>query len=217
MKFNYLLGVVASFCILTTACNSNDKQVQADLERLDNYLDSIKKDAPAYSAQTWNEIEKEYNTTVEKVQEKSTELSAEANTKLEEVRAEYNALKEKYNTYVREEKAKNDYKVKIRKSLFGDQLVGDDMDFNFVTGKNALSVYERFVNNVKDNKDEYSREDWDEIKVLYEALDTRKNEIEKDLSSSDNLKIARKKIEFAAIKSIRRPLAKVKENEEAKQ
>jgi hypothetical protein len=40
---------------------------------------------------------------------------------------------------------------------------------------------------------EYTREDWDEIKVLYEALDTRKNTVEKDLASSDNMKIAGKK------------------------
>jgi hypothetical protein len=69
---------------------------------------------------------------------------------------------------------------------------------------------------VKKNQNSYSREDWDEIKVLYEALDTRKNEIEKDLPSSDNLKIAKLKVQFAAIKSVKRPLSKVEENEEAK-
>ena len=55
-----------------------------------------------------------------------------------------------------------------------------------------LSVYDRFVNTVKENREKYSSEDWDEIKTLYEALDTRKNEIEKDLQgSNDNLKIAK--------------------------
>jgi len=53
--------------------------------------------------------------------------------------------------------------------------------------------------------------------VLYEALDTRKNEVEKNLSTKDNLKIAKEKIRFASIESIERPLSKVSENSDAKQ
>jgi hypothetical protein len=39
----------------------------------------------------------------------------------------------------------------------------------------SLGVYDQFVNTVQTNKDKYSREDWDEIKLMYEALDSRKN------------------------------------------
>ena len=67
------------------------------------------------------------------------------------------------------------------------------------------------------NKDNYTREDWDEIKVLYEALDTRKNAVEKDLSGSDNLKIAGLKVRFASIKATHRGGTKGAENEAAKQ
>jgi hypothetical protein len=43
---------------------------------------------------------------------------------------------------------------------------------------------------VQANKDKYSREDWDEIKLMYEALDSRKNTVEKEgLSSEDNRKL----------------------------
>jgi hypothetical protein len=48
-----------------------------------------------------------------------------------------------------------------------------------VNATNILGVYDQFVNTVKDNKDNYSREDWDEIKLMYEALDSRKNTVEK--------------------------------------
>ncbi len=70
---------------------------------------------------------------------------------------------------------------------------------------------------VADNKSTYSREDWDEINVLYEALDTRKNAVEKDLKSADNMKIAGLKIRFASIAATHRGGTKVKENAEAKQ
>ena len=90
------------------------------------------------------------------------------------------------------------------------------MKFEFVTGANILGVYKNFVDVVADNKKLYSREDWDEINVLYEALDSRKNAVEKDLASSDNLKIAGLKIRFASIAATHRGGTKVKENAESK-
>jgi hypothetical protein len=47
-----------------------------------------------------------------------------------------------------------------------------------VNATNILGVYDQFVNTVKDNKDNYSREDWDEIKLMYE-LDSRKIRLKK--------------------------------------
>jgi hypothetical protein len=91
------------------------------------------------------------------------------------------------------------------------------MQFGYVTANNALSVYDNFVNTVAANKNKYTREDWDEIKVLYEALDTRKNEIEKDLDGKDNRKIAGLKIRFASIKALQRGGSKGTENRQAKE
>ena len=69
-----------------------------------------------------------------------------------------------------------------------------------------------------ENKNKYTREDWDEVKVLYEALDTRKNVVEKEgLKSADNLNIAKQKVRYSAIKSTHRGVSKIAENTEAKQ
>jgi hypothetical protein len=73
------------------------------------------------------------------------------------------------------------------------------------------------VHTAEDNKDNYTREDWDEVKLMYEALDSRKNTVEKEgLSSKDNLKIAGLKIKFAAMAKVNRVGAKGDEMAEAK-
>src|SRR5688500_9304707 len=98
MKINYLLGMLASLCVVATSCSSdNDKEIQADLNVLDTYLDKDKSEDPVYTAQKWDEIQEEYNETIVKVQEGGKELSNTATAKLEEVKTEYNNLKEKYN------------------------------------------------------------------------------------------------------------------------
>jgi hypothetical protein len=47
------------------------------------------------------------------------------------------------------------------------------MNFDWVNKDNIHNVYQQFVHTVED-KDAYSREDWDEVKLMYEALDSRK-------------------------------------------
>ena len=91
-------------------------------------------------------------------------------------------------------------------------------EFQPVNKTNILSVYENFVSTVEKNKDAYSREDWDEIKLYYEALDTRKNTVENEgWSGSDNMKIATIKFKFAPLLKANRMGSKAEENSEAKE
>jgi uncharacterized protein DUF6565 len=217
-RFPFLAAVAVTLSVTFISCDSADSAVEQDLNRLGSYLDSVKKATPEYTEKRWDDIKSEYNETIAKIDVANAKLSDGANKKLESVKADYNQLKDDYTSHIQasnQQKA-DAYKTNIRKALLGEEQLASDMQFNFVTGKNALAVYDRFVTTVKENQNTYSREDWDEIKVLYEALDNRKNEIEKDLPTSDNMKIAKLKVQFAGIKSVKRPLSKVDENEAAK-
>jgi trehalose-6-phosphatase len=124
---------------------------------------------------------------------------------------------ELYRTNYLEHQEKNQ-KPQFRATLFGNDNIGDDISFTWVNKDNILSVFDKFTSTVTENKDTYSREDWDEIKMLYEALGTRKNTVEKEgLSSSDNMKIASIKVKFAPMLAINRAGEKSKENAEAKE
>jgi hypothetical protein len=127
---------------------------------------------------------------------------------------------EEYKTNVLSAKEKSeaaDSKTVVYKTLLGPDYVSDDLKFNWVNKDNILSVYDNFVNTVQKNKDSYSREDWDEIKIVYEALDSRKNTVEKEgLSSHDNNKIAGLKLKFAPMYTLNRMGAKSDENAAAK-
>ena len=109
-------------------------------------------------------------------------------------------------------------KQQLRNALFGEGKIGDDMSFEWVNAGNIHSVYQTFIHTAEDNKDSYSREDWDEIKLMYEALDSRKNTVEKEgLSKDDNREIAALKFKFAPMMKVNRMGAKSEEMKEAKQ
>jgi hypothetical protein len=203
------------------ACNNSaNDEAKQDAALLSQYVDSVATLTPVYTQENWTTIDNAYQERAMKAEAKLETLEAEDKARAEASKVKYAELKATYAAKIkeREEAAKTpDYRQTLRSSLFGEGKVGNDMQFAFVTGSNILSVYQNFVDKVADNKKEYTREDWDEIKVLYEALDTRKNEVEKDLSSGDNMKIAGLKVRFASIVATHRGGAKVRENAASKE
>ena len=106
----------------------------------------------------------------------------------------------------------------LRDRLFGAGKIGSDMSFNWVNKDNILSVYDNFFESYKQNKSDFTREDYDEIKLMFEALDARKNTVEKEgLSGEDNRKIASIKFKFSPMFKTNRVGAKSRENQEAKE
>lgn len=204
------------------ACETADTESRKNADMVVVYVDSIQNLTPEYSNENWSNLDKGYQERIVIAEKDMDKLDEETKAKLEESKAKYNALKDSYENNIREKEQQmaattNNYKTTLRNALFGEGAIGEDMQFNYVTGANLHDVYKRFVNTVQDNKDNYSREDWDEIKVLWEALDTRKNTVEKDAPNGDNTKIAGLKIKFGAIKATNRGGTKGEENREAKE
>lgn len=220
-----LLGITSVFAFFTSCKDEKKVQAQKSIDSYVTYVDSLGNIESSDTVANWDEIDANY-------QMKSTEAeSALANlennekeqTRLNESRAKYEALKAKMEADMQ---AKNDVPAVVegngaRKSLkntfFGEGKIGDDMNFSWVNKNNVLEVYSNFVNTAQKNKDSYSREDWDEIKLMYEALDSRKNTVEKEgLSSSDNMKIASLKVQFAPMFTLNRMGSKSEETAKAK-
>ena len=106
----------------------------------------------------------------------------------------------------------------LRDRLFGAGKIGSDMSFDWVNKDNILSVYENFFESYKKNKSDFTREDYDEVKLLFEALDSRKNTVEKEgLTTNDNNQIASIKLKFSPMFKVNRVGAKSRENQEAKE
>ena len=227
MKKTHLMIAAAIVMIGFTACDA--KKETQHVEVLTTYVDSIEGITPVYTTENWTAIDNGYQLRLTEAEKEYAALDAESKAKADASKAKYEALKAKYELKMKEQEMKTmmetnananaapNFRKVLRDRLFGEGKIGDDMQFGFVTAANILGVYQNFVDAIADNKNNYTREDWDEINVLYEALDTRKNAVEKDLKTSDNLKIAGLKIRYAAINSTHRGGTKVKENTEAKQ
>jgi len=220
MKRKHLLFGIALIAIGFTSCK-DEKQAQAE-KTINNYVvyvDSVKNVTAAELKENWQDIEIDYQQMAGEAEVALADLKD--NTAAQE---RFNASKDKYETLKAQMEAEiaaanaaANPKQQLRNALFGEGKVGEDMNFDWVNAGNILSVYRTFVHTAEDNKDKYSREDWDEIKLMYEALDSRKNTVEKEgLTSEDNGKISGLKVKFSSMYTVNRIGAKSEEAAEAK-
>lgn len=216
------LKIILAILTVTLSVMSCKKEAENDaevnLEKYRMYIDSIEKIS-----------EKEAIANLELIDIKNIETKTEAEVSIEmsndkeelsKKLNEYSVQYDKFRSNIIAEKSKIEATSgtsKIRMSLLGSAAVGNDMKFTWVNKDNILKVYDNFISTVQKNKEAYSREDWDEIKLLYEALDTRKNTVEKEgLSGEDNRKIAGLKLKFAPMYTLNRTGSKSEENSDAK-
>jgi hypothetical protein len=215
MKNTQLLFGIAFVAMGFTSCK-DEKAAQAEktIDAYVVYVDSIKNVTAENAKTNWKSIENEYATRAEKAEMALADIkeNAKDQERIEASKAKYEAFKAELTAL-----AAPDPKQKTRDALFGVGKLGSDMNFDWVNAKNILSVYQQFVDTAQKNKDSYSREDWDEVKMMYEALDSRKNTVEKEgLTSEDNRKIAGLKLKFAPMYTLNRMGAKSEETAEAK-
>jgi len=222
-RFNLVLGTVL---VAAGAVSCKDEAKQTAEHNVDHYVvfvDSVNGLDAAERAANWAAIDAEHQ---RRVSEAETALTAlendEASAKrIEESKAKYDGVKmaAENEAKAKAEAAATPAGTPLADKFFGPgNVVGNDMTFSWVNKDNILDVYTKFYETFDAEKDEYSRQDLDKVKAWYEALDARKNTVEKEgLSSSDNGKIANIKLKFAPKFRWERMTAKGEENKDAKE
>ena len=220
----WLLGV-ALIALGFTSCK-DEKEVHAEkaVDTYVVYVDSVEKVSNEDAQKNWEGIDAVYQLRMSEAEANLANLkdSIKAKERIDASRVRYEALRAKYAV---KNQVENDgqsqapnSKQQLRNALFGEGKIGDDMNFDWVNAANIHGVYQDFIHTAENNKDSYSREDWDEIKLMYEALDSRKNTVEKEgLTKEDNKKIAGLKFKFAPMLKVNRMGAKSEEMKEAKE
>lgn len=216
---NFLLGMAVIAAGFTSCKDEAETRAETTVESYVTYVDSLGNVESADARQNWESIEADYQRRTSEAEAALADMKDRdaAQERLDASRAKYEQMRAKIQAEIDNEKA-NAGGGELQTSLFGSNMIGNDMTFAWVNKDNIHSVYQQFVHTVERNKDSYSREDWDKIKLWYEALDTRKNTVENEgLSGEDNRAIAGLKVKFGPMLTVNRMGAKSEENAEAKE
>lgn len=226
MNKNVLKSGIAALIISLGFTSCKDKEndmAEQRIAALESYVDSLKTVSAEDMEANWDQIAADFDrkaadaneaiaTMDEAEREKVQTRVSTSSTKYEELKASL-AAKPAVDTATATNPAQA-----LRDRLFGAGKVGADMNFSWVNKDNILKVYDAFYESYKANKEGFTREDYDEIKLMWEALDARKNTVEKEgLTSEDNMKIASIKTKWSPMFKVNRVGAKSRENTDAKQ
>jgi hypothetical protein len=217
-KRNLFIGIALISLGFTSCEDAKTMEAEKAVDTYVAYVDSVSNIKAAQAEANWETIKDTYHENVAKAETALENLTDKEayQTRLDASRAKYESYKNQMEADLVAEAMANS-KQQLRNTLFGEGKIGDDMNFKWVNKDNILTVYDQFINTVDANKDSYSREDWDEIKLMYEALDSRKNTVENEgLTSEDNRKIAALKLKFAPMYTLNRMGAKSDEMQKAK-
>ena len=215
-NLKFLLITLASGVALISCKDEKLTNAEKEVVAYEMYVDSLNNVALSDMKTNWDSVENDHER-----RKIAAEVALQDLEDREELEGKMLVSSDKYELYKASylaQQPKAATKSVVRTALFGSEDIGDDMEFAWVNKDNILRVYDNFTSTVEKNKDTYSREDWDEIKLYYEALDTRKNTVENEgLSGSDNMKIASIKFKFAPLLKANRMGSKAEENSEAKE
>ena len=218
-KFNLALGAVLISAGFVSCKDEAKMTAEKDVDRYVVFVDSINNLDAEQRAANWEAIAAEYEMRMNEAEAAlaTLENDEEAQNRINESKTKFDGVKTQAESDMQAQQ-QAEAGSGLADALFGPgNVVGNDMTFAWVNKDNILSVYKQFYETYDANKDNYSRQDLDKIKAWYEALDARKNTVEKEgLSSEDNGEIARIKTKFAPSFKWDRMTAKGDENEKAK-
>jgi hypothetical protein len=222
-------GLFSMILLGMVSCKNKEKELADQrISELESYVDSLKIVSADDREANWDRISQDFETKNTNANDALTSLDQDSKTKSQERINASNARYDEYKVIVLTEKETTSNNVAVqakispsqllRDRLFGAGKIGNDMSFAWVNKNNILGVYDNYYDSYKANKENFTREDYDEAKLLFEALDARKNTVEKEgLSSSDNMKIASIKVKLSPMFKFNRMGAKSRENSEAKE
>jgi hypothetical protein len=223
MKKNILkYGVFFIAAVSLVSCKNKELEIaDKKIASLESYVDSIEAINLEETETNWDRISSDFDRknleSSDAISNLTEDVKYTSQAKIDSINARYVVVKTTIETKAAKKQVINPNQL-LRDRFFGAGKIGEDMNFSWVNKDNILTTYQSFFDTYKANKSGFSREDYDEVKLMYEALDTRKNTVEKEgLSSSDNTKIASIKFKFAPMFKVNRIGAKARENEEAKE
>lgn len=210
MKKLILLAVLAAGFI---ACNSNKGAEQSvELDNLNAWLDSVS-NLENVTVEQWTSIEGEYAMATMSIDTATMDESGKV--KYTESVSRWEMMKAANMEKMNAEAAAVSVVMtpEMITEFYGPGIImANENDYSFMTAENALAIYENFYDRAVFHKDDYTSDQWNLVKAMYEKMDAQKNVVEKEgLKTSDNLKIAKTKAKFVVLFNTNKTEAKIEE------
>jgi len=204
MKYKGFLGISVAVAVglVMSSCNDQSAHSKA-INDLNCYVQQHRDSIDNYLTIGWQDLDTAY-------QAKKAAIAKDTPTMSQVLRDSLNLIEQKWQAYkmAYDKKAAERSQVasmdSIRKSLLLD---GVRLDYGDLKADRIKDQYQHFVDVVKANQDNYTMPQWVVVNVSWKALNGRRKEIHKDITSADMSRIDKLRLQYTGIKVDSRPIA----------
>lgn len=198
MKYNFPKLFFTFFLLsfyFVSCQQSHEKEIRNDLDQLESWLNERSEHIEHVSEQEWNKAQENYKNLQVEVENNFNQLS-------QETKDRYNALKNNFQKWQQEKNSEQEdtFEAGVDKELL-NQLLGNYTNLSTVTALNAKSVYIAFMKNVRALHKTWDKSSWDRAQIIFSELNERKDEVDENIPTEDEIKITALQAEFHALKA----------------
>lgn len=197
------------FLLVFSSCSDQAKlHRQEALDDMNAYVKVHKDSIDNYLDKSWDDLDQGFSQKKAVLDNDVDKMSAEMKESYNNTLRDWDSVKADYSDKVAEKK-KMARVEKIRVPLYVKAAAANPkkLDFSDLGPGDMEAEYQNFVDVVKQNKEEYTTEDWTMVNKTWKELNKRKREIKDSIPMGDVKKILKLQIDYTAIKAVNRPIA----------
>lgn len=188
----YLFGLFFCAATLLSSCSaSKEAEVEDELGDFRNWITQTTANISAQTEEDWKRAKDDFATRTQELDQKQEGFS-------EELKQEYQQLKDEFNNA---DKKYEESRRAARLAEWEQKLLGTYADKTTITRENVRQVYITFMENVRSLRSTWTDEDWEMAKMVMKSLNDRKDEVDEDLPTDDEVKIKALQMEFTTLET----------------
>ncbi|RDV16468.1 hypothetical protein DXT99_04510 [Pontibacter diazotrophicus] len=182
----FISVVAISSCTIT-----REQEIEDELGEFRTWLSQETSQLASRTEEDWERTKQDFRMRTQELDQKEDEFT-------EELRAEYQQLKQEFS------EAEESYvgvRSEARKAEWERNLLGSWADMSTIDATNIRDVYITFMENVREQRENWTDADWEMAKLVMEELNERKSEIDANIDTETEVKIKALQMEFHALET----------------
>jgi hypothetical protein len=181
-----VLGIGLSACSA-----SREQEVENDISSFRTWVNEQAASLENKTEEDWKQAKEDFKIRTADLDQREDQFSAEVKEEYKQIKSDFSDLDEKRIQIRRDAQA----------TAWDTKLLGKYADWSTITTGNVKDVYINFMENVRSMRSMWTNEDWEMAKEVLNRLNDRKEIVDDELSTEDEVKIKALQMEFRTLET----------------
>jgi hypothetical protein len=181
-----VLGIGLSACSA-----SREQEVENDISSFRTWVNEQAASLENKTEDDWKQAKEDFKIRTADLDQREDQFSAEVKEEYKQIKSDFSDLDEKRIQIRRDAQA----------TAWDTKLLGKYADWSTITTGNVKDVYINFMENVRSMRSMWTNEDWEMAKEVLNRLNDRKEIVDDELSTEDEVKIKALQMEFRTLET----------------